>query len=1044
MSHAPIPPIHVGATVPESYTVLQHRIVAAEEQTDALIQELENLGFGIEDSGAPKIGDYDSCRPVSPLHARKAFGSESDVLWKNYEFLVSRVCRLESVIQTMKLNVFRIQTAKELNPEYSAFIMDHLAVMQEEHVQEIKKIQREIMRFRQQLNEVSEEKEAAQEEIERLSAALEITTTTKTNVAMAAEELKATNTRMSRKMQEVMQELVQEISLRKALEESHVHLLQRVQELDKVVEVERKQVKVLQQDSLALRKNEQLTQERLQQEQQKTSDLEKIQKQLKIESDAKESIISQLADEGKKTQLMLKNQQEENANLQSEIALLKDVVEKLQALNDQLDAQCTELSGTLRSLSVENAKLLTEHQASLKGEQEKMKEKLYEQELLLDAARASFSAELQCAVNEKQQLKKELEALRVEYMEAQQKFETVEKKTITQQKLLESEITNLKENLKTSVNECEHIKQEKETQIDQANNIIDNITKEKKILQKQVTENQFKVDALTAALKKQETENGHLVECLAALEHQQQTQQQLKQVLDEMSESKNKLAYDKGRLQSRVQQLQEELQHRSDASSENVQLRKVNALLETKYSQVQLVLEQKEKDFALTIKSRDEALCEAQKLKEHIEVMEKKETKKIASLQQHVTYSKQDNGQMAATLENVLMSHRKLQQITEKLQIELGQRIVEIHSLQQDKSHAQIVLQRLHSELEDLQGKLANMEAQHSIQEMPLHKGLEVARQDNKKLAHNLEQTLQASNDLQIKLNRLQDDLDNKENQQRQLLHNREQEVESAKMESKIFNERIETLKKQFQSEREVARKASQKEIIELRKALDETTSKSAELSRANRELRLKVTESEKNIKCLKAKIKDQKTQLKHHLETKKAAVQNTERIKEFEADLKQMEIIKDQYQKKNNEQSQMILKFKAEMQILQEELQNVAKSQNEAVSLHRQQEIQLKKERELSQELRRKCQGLEEKVRNLQNYREETEHKLKEASLESQQISANLEEARQWFKSKFDSLQAELIKTHGMDTSKKQLSNGENLMKTGGDLNLRSGQSLW
>ncbi|XP_078267090.1 coiled-coil domain-containing protein 150-like isoform X2 [Rhinoraja longicauda] len=972
MSHATIPPIHIGATVPESFTVLQHRIIAAEEQTDALIQELESLGFGVEASGVPKIDDYNSHRPVSPLHARKAFGVESDVLWKNYEFLVSRVCRLESVIQTMKLNVFRIQTAKELNPEYS---VDQLAALQEEHVQEVKKIQRDIMRFRQQLNEVSEEKEAAEEEIERLSAALEITTTTKTNMVMAAEELKATNTRMSQKMQEVSQQLVQEVNLRKALEESHINLLQRVQELDKVVEIERKQVKVLQQDSLAFRKNEQLTQERLQQELQKASDFEKIQKQLKMESDAKQSIISLLADEGKKTQLMLKNQQEENAKLQNEIASLRNMVVKLQDLNDQLDAQCTEMSDTLRSLSVENAKLITEHETSLKDEQEKMKEKMHEQELLLDAARANISADLQCAVNEKHQLKNELEALRVEYMETQQKFETMQKRAITQQMLLESEVAHLKENLKISVNECEHIKKEKETQMDQAKNTIDNITKEKNILEKQVTENQ-----------------------------------------------------------SKVQKLQEELQCRFDAGFENDQLRKVNTLLETKYSQ--LVLEQKVKDLALTVLSHDQALSDTRKLKEHIEMMEDKERQKIANLQRQLTDSKQDNSQMAATVENVLSSHRQLQQTMEKLQMELGQRIMDIHSLQKDKSHAQILLQRLQAELEDLQGKLANMEAQHSIQGMPFHIGLEVARQDNKKLAHSLEQTLRASNHLQIKLNRLQDN-----NQQQQLLHNREQEAENAKMESKMFNEQIETLKKQFQSEREIVRKASQKEIIELRKALDETTSKSADLSRTNRELRLRVTEFEKTTLCLKAKIKDQKTQLKHYLETKKTTAQNTERIKEFEADLKQMEIIKDQYQKKNNEQSQMILTFRKEMQILQDELQNVAKSQNEAESLYRQQEIQLKKERKLSRGLRNKCQGLEEKVKNLQNCTEETEHKLKEASLESQQISANLEEAHKWFKSKFDRLQAELIKTREVDTSKDQLCNGENFKKTSRELCLSSRQ---
>ncbi|XP_072897177.1 coiled-coil domain-containing protein 150-like isoform X2 [Hemitrygon akajei] len=971
MSRAPIPPIHIGATVPESLTVLQHRIIAAEEQTDALIQDLESLGYGIEDCGAPKTGSYDSCKPVSPLHTRKAFGTEGDILWKSYEFLVSRVCRLESVIQTVKLNVFRIQTAKELNPGYS---VDQLAAMQEEHIQEIKKLQRVIIHFRQQLNEASEEKAAAQEEIDRLSAALEITTTTKTNMAMAAEELKTTNNRMSQKMQEVMQDLDQEINLRKTLEESHVHLLQRVQELDQVVEVERKQVKLLQQDSLALRNDEQLAQKRLQQEQQKTNDLENIEKQLKAESDAKESIISQLTDEGKKMQLMLKNQQEENVNLQSEIASLKDVVQKLQ-----------------------------------KDEQERMEEKLHEQELLLDAARAHISANLQCALNEKQEFKKELEVLRVEYNKIQQKFETVQKKTITQHKLLESEIVNLKENIKTSVKECERIKQEKETQMDQANCIIDNITKEKNILEKQVAENQL-------------------------------MQQQLEQILEEVKNSKNKLACDKEKLQSRVQQLQEELQHRSDVSSENVQLQKANTLLETKYSQVRVLLEQKEKDFAVIIKSRDEALCETQKLKKHIEMMEGKETEEIVNLQPYLSDSKQDNSQMTTPLKNVLISHRQHHQTIKKLKAVLGQRIMEVYTLQQDKSQAQVILQSLHAELEDLQNQLANMEAQHSIQEMPFQKGLEVCRQENQKLAQSLEQTLHASNNLQIKLTHLQDDLYKKENQQ--ILHNREQEVENAKMASKMFKEQIETLKKQFQREREIERKASQKEVIELRKALEETISKSAELSRANRELRLKVTESEKNLKCLKAKIKDQKTQLKHHLETKKTAVQNTERIKEFEADLQQMEIMKDQYQKKNNEQSQLILKFKTEMQSLQEELQNLTKSQNEAVSHRRQQEIQLKKECELSLELKRKCLGLEEKVRNLENCREETERRLKEASLESQQISANLEEAHQWFKSKFVSLQAELIKSHGMDTSKQQLCNGEHFMKNGRALYFKSGQS--
>ncbi|XP_041038889.1 coiled-coil domain-containing protein 150-like [Carcharodon carcharias] len=471
----------------------------------------------------------------------------------------------------------------------------------------------------------------------------------------------------------------------------------------------------------------------------------------------------------------------------------------------------------------------------------------------------------------------------------------------------------------------------------------------------------------------------------------------------------------------------------SEAISENIQLQKFNTVLETKYTQAQLILKQKDDDFAMAIKSRDKAFQEVQKLKEYIEMMEERENYKVANLQQNLTGSMQDNSQMEVTLDNVLASHTKLQQTVGKLQIELGQRDAEINYLQQDKSHAQMILQRLQADLEDLQDKLATIETQHNIQVKPLPKGLEVVRQDNKKLARSLEQTLRTSSTLRITLNQLQEEFDNKEHQQQQLLHNREQELKGAKLESKMFTERIEALKKQFQSEREVVRKTSQKEIMELRKSLSDATSRSAEVSRANRDLRLKVAEFEKTVKSQKAKIKDQKTQLKHHMETKAINAQNTERMKEFEADLKRIETIKAMYQKKNYEQAQMIQKFITEMQSLQEELQNVAKSQHEAASLHKQQELQLKKEHKLSQELKSRCQALEAKVKSLQTCKEITEQKLKEASLESQQVSANLEGAHQWFKSKFDSLQAELMKMRGIDPSKEELSDGDNLMKNYG-----------
>lgn len=42
---------------------------------------------------------------------------KTDILWKNCEFLVNRMCHLESLIQSLKMNIFCLQTERDMNPE---------------------------------------------------------------------------------------------------------------------------------------------------------------------------------------------------------------------------------------------------------------------------------------------------------------------------------------------------------------------------------------------------------------------------------------------------------------------------------------------------------------------------------------------------------------------------------------------------------------------------------------------------------------------------------------------------------------------------------------------------------------------------------------------------------------------------------------------------------------------------------------------------------------------------------------------------------------
>ncbi|XP_061464144.1 coiled-coil domain-containing protein 150 [Rhineura floridana] len=1032
MARPIISPVNIQSTAPETFVVLNQRMRVVEEQTNALLRDLQALGVNghsmdlFPSKPSENSEDHQSIRPVQ---ARVAFVGTNDTLWQTCETLVNRMCRLESVVQTLKLNMFRLQTEKELNPKHAANLEQRLNTIQEEHIEELKVLQTEGRMLCHQLRESREEEEKARDQVQRLSAALEIATATKRDVAIAADELRATNNKMNQKLQKLTEKVSKESSTRQSLEESQAILLYQMHEMEVSVEKERKQVHLLQQDCNSLRQDIQISRERLQKEEERTVQLEQHCKQLKADLEARESTISKLSEEGKTAQLSLSKEHQENMQLRSEITALREVAEKMQVLNEQLTQQCAELNGTLRKVTMENAQLISDHQTALKVEQDKINQKLQEQDSILDAARASIVGELQIVQNEKAQLQREIEALCAEHAGCKQKASEIEESTAAQKELLESTVARIRSELDTALQERDSLLKEKERQEEEMQKTIHEITQENKILEAELTENKLEIGPLKDMMKMLEEENKKLMEREAALEHQQHAQQQVKQVLEELTDNKNKLAYDKGKLQTRVQQLEEEVQSFMDARSENSQLRKLNTALETKFNQVnaelgstrinmqrmeahlkqtQSALVCREDDFSVTVKTRDEALRENQKLKEQISATEEREKHKVVNLRHKLEESKEDNVKMTTMLENVLASHNKMQIALEKVQTELGRKDSEIASLKKDRTQSQQIIQKLKAELEQSHSKLT-LQSQHNIKIEPLRKALEVSKGDNKKLAQNLEQTLQTNSALQSKLMLVQDELESKESEYQQLMECRDQLIEETKMEAKLYAERLETLKRQFQTEREVTKKAAQKESAELKKALEEACTKSGEMSHVNRELRAKAMELEAALASQKEKVKRQKALITQYFNSKTKNARNAERIKEIESELRQMEEMKVQYQKKNYEQSLSIKEFVTELTSLQGEMQQLAKNQQAMATENRNLGSQLAVERKQRKQLAEECQTLEDTVRHLKKCKEDTEQKLKEASIESEQITANLEEARHWFKSKFDSLQREL-----------------------------------
>ncbi|XP_020930573.1 coiled-coil domain-containing protein 150 isoform X6 [Sus scrofa] len=978
VSRPVISPTHINATASETFTVLQQRMRIVEEQTSSLRDDLIMLDFG-EKRGqleTPECLEQPVSQSIiSPIQKEIICSGKTDILWKNCEFLVNRMCRLESLIQSLKMNIFRLQTEKELNPQKTAFLKDRLNTIQEEHSRDLKLLQLEVMNLRQQLRDVKEEEDKAQDEVQRLTVTLERASETKKNAAIIEEELKITKRKMNLKIQELRRQLSQEKHLRETLEKSGSAMLLKIQEMASTVEMERKQVQILQQNCIALRNSIQTTQELLAQEQQQKGELETATSQLKSDLVSRDDLISKLVEENKNLQMSFSKEHEENAYLRSEIMSLHEASEKAQALNEQLTRNCSELNSMLQTVRMENTRIIANHQAILQEEQKMMTKTFQEQNLLLDAAHASITSELQTVQNEKTQLQVHLDHLILEHNQCTQKAQDAEKRTAVQKELLESTIVRLRDELEASMQEKNSLLEEKERLQSKVNKAEKEVAQEKSNLEEELAKNKVDINALTHNLQTLEEKNKQLADQMASLELEQATsdyhwlaRQQVENVLGKITESKNKLAYEKGKLQIKVKQLEEQLHSFTETSSQNDHLRKLNKALEGKYAQV-------------------------------------------GNFQRQLAEAKEDNCKVTIMLENVLASHSKMQGALEKVQIELGRRDSEIAGLKKERALNQQRVQKLEAEVDQWQARMLVVDAQHNSEMEPLQKALDIAREDNRKLAMSLEQALQTNNHLQTKLDHVQEKLENKEQELQNLETFKERMNEESKMEAELHAERIEALRKQFQTERETAKKAAQREMTELKKALDEANFRSVEVSRTNRELRQKLTELEKMLNSSKEKIKNQKAQIKLHLSAKANNVQNMERMKQIETELRQMELIKDQYQKKNYEQSLSIQKFVSEMTNLQKEMQLLAKSQYDTSARNKQQELRLELERKVRQELEHRCQELEETVRHLKKCKEATENKLKEASVESEQITANLEEAHRWFKCRFDGLQLELTK---------------------------------
>ncbi|KAG7235375.1 hypothetical protein INR49_032715 [Caranx melampygus] len=263
---------------PEHLDLLHRRLLLAEEEAQGIIRSMGAMGVTSEDI-------------LGPAEIMAATQRDS---------LVSRVSRMESLLQTFKLTLFRLETERELDPSHSAHVKQELAALQQEAEEEQQACRREVMRLRQQLQQAHRERDEARSEVQGLQETVEAATVAKMDqmdVAAAAQELKSVKAEMSQKMKEMKEQMRQEAARSAKAENSRRKLLRRLEEMEGALEVEKRQTLLLQSRGRLLSAEVKTGRQQLEEERDRGRRLEELCQRLREKTAVKESHMFELKTE---------------------------------------------------------------------------------------------------------------------------------------------------------------------------------------------------------------------------------------------------------------------------------------------------------------------------------------------------------------------------------------------------------------------------------------------------------------------------------------------------------------------------------------------------------------------------------------------------------------------------------------------------------------------------------------------------------------------------------------------------------------------------
>lgn len=180
--------------------LLHDRLNQAEYEAKKLSEQLTGYGFNA-DAGTPNnAGRRSVIETITPFEVDQYDVGKYENLKKNYEGLVTRVCRTESTVQSLKLALVSLEAEKSLMNRDS---VAGTLTANEAYEKQLMKLKKELVKARKSIDESEKFRGQTELDFQKLRDVLSIRAGSNVNVVQKVQDLKSTSNKLTKHVNEV-------------------------------------------------------------------------------------------------------------------------------------------------------------------------------------------------------------------------------------------------------------------------------------------------------------------------------------------------------------------------------------------------------------------------------------------------------------------------------------------------------------------------------------------------------------------------------------------------------------------------------------------------------------------------------------------------------------------------------------------------------------------------------------------------------------------------------------------------------------------------